>query len=139
MQFKTQRGEIKLDKLGKPILKEDALQKICFQWFFTQYGDWEKDSSSPRLTFRPNEIARNTNFGYQRKMKALGKKKGLPDLEAYNPKTGKTIFIELKASDITKLKNEQAYFQEYTNQHYERAFWCNTLEDFQEIIKNHLF
>ena len=73
------------------------------------FGDWKDDIESPMLCHIANETPRSSNriqmISYNRKMKRLGKIKGIPDffIRKY---TGEVIFIELKAIDY-KIKDEQ--------------------------------
>ncbi len=137
--FKISKGKVKIYK-GEPVLKEDTIHKYCIDWFYAEYGDFRHCNNSPLICHIANETPRSSNkiqmINYNRKMKFLGKIKGIPDF-FIRKKTGEVIFVELKAIDC-KIKDEQKQIFEYFNQQEEYCFVCKSLAEFQKVVKKFL-
>jgi hypothetical protein len=121
---------------GKLILKEDALQEYCISDFKEVFGDFEKDKTKPMIIHIANEAARNTSFGYHKKMKILGKLAGIPDLIIIN--NGIIFFIELKAED-GKLNSEQIKVIDCIQTHNIQCFLCKTRQEFLAACKKMIY
>lgn len=119
--------------------REQGLHCACVEWFDYQYPELKS------LLFHPaNEGKRDPQEG--NKLRKMGMRKGVPDLVFCKPKVTNGeefysvtcgIFIEFKYGAAKQTKDQKA-FEELTLVNGYKYHVVRTLEDFQQIIKNHL-
>ena len=110
-------------------MTESHLQQMCVRWYDMQFRGAEL-----RLFSIPNEGKRNPVNGA--KMKAMGRRKGAPDMIFLM--TGTCAFIEFK-TDKGRQSPEQKQFQEVIAEHQMQYHIIRNFDEFKNLIVNLYF
>lgn len=114
--------------LKEPIMSEEVLQSKCIIWANNKF---------PELRFWgilhiPN--ARKASKHYRNKAKALGIRKGFPDIQVILP-NGIVFFVELKTK-IGVQSKEQKGCQSWLKERGIECYIINNQPDFEVLIKD---
>jgi len=110
---------------------EDVLHINCVKWFRFQYGD-----TGAILHHSPNENPYGDKIKmiqYNKKMEAMGRLKGEPDIRISF--CAKTLLIEFKSKKGIVTQHQKDVINAYRKQGFE-AHICRTLEEFQIYVND---
>lgn len=116
-----------------PHMTETQIQIQCIDWFRSQF---RKLYDAGKLIHIANERKCNQRQG--KEFKAMGVRKGIPDLCLFMARKGKHgLFIEMKAPKKYPRPEQRAMMQTLEEEGYQCAV-CHSLDEFRDIINNYL-